>query len=138
MFQFCYLLNNEIEEMSEIFRVFEFKLIFFDPIKQSYESFISSFDLNFHFGGSISMPKNRNNRSELFYFRKRLVDRRSELILGLFYLIQRSHLLNSCWEKVIEHFLFEYCRTIFPILRVAFNKRPSIYIANIAATVASK
>jgi len=84
------------------------------------------------------MPKYGHNWSELLHFRKRLVNGRSKFILSLSNFIERGHLLYPSWEEVIEHLFFENCWAIFPILRVTFDKRPTVHITHIAFAIATK
>ena len=95
MFKLSYLLDYEVQEVSQIFGIFELDFVFFDSIKQVYKSFVFGFQFYLHLGRPVSMPKYGNNRSKLLHFGKRLINRRPKLILSLFYLIQGGHMLNS-------------------------------------------
>jgi hypothetical protein len=136
--ELSYFLDDEVQDVSQVFRVFEFELIFLHSIEQSDESFVLSLDLYLHLWRSVGVSEYRHYRPKFLDLGQRLVDRWSELVFCLFDLVEGSHVLNSGGEEMVEHFLFENGRAVLPVLGITLDKRPAIHVTDVALSVASK
>lgn len=85
------------------------------------------------------MPENRYDRSQLFYSRAEIIQRRAILVLEVYWkFISVAKCGHFFGEKLPKDLLFKYFSTVVPVLGIAFHKRPAINITHIAFPVGSQ